>query len=99
MLLCLFEGDIKTIDIHEHPETIHFGVEVGNPADPKTYGKALRDKGNGALGKSEPVTWKLKSPDKLTLNISDLATRGQSQNSADFGVTMIEGVEKVRFIK
>ena len=36
---------------------------------------------------------------KRILIIKDLATAGQSDNSADFGVTMIQGVEKVRFIK
>lgn len=30
VLLCLFVGEIKTIDIHEHRDTIHFGVDPGN---------------------------------------------------------------------
>ena len=38
VLLCLFEGEIKTVNIHEHPEVIHFGVETGPaPTDIKGY--------------------------------------------------------------
>jgi len=33
-----------------------------------------------------------------TINIAALATVEQAINSAEFGVAMIEGVEKVRFI-
>lgn len=98
LLLCLFEGEIKTIDIHEHPDTIHFGVETGDPSKIDTYKKALRDIGDPSkIGKPVDLVWK--TPAKRTLNISDLATKGNAKNSAEFGVTMIEGAEKVRFVK
>lgn len=99
VLLCLFEGEIKTVDIHEHPETIHFGVTPGDdPSVTKDYQKALRDKKNpGIVGPLTDLKWK--SDAKRTLCIADLATRGDAKNSAEFGVTMIAGVEKVRFIK
>jgi hypothetical protein len=98
VLLCLFEGEIQTVDIHEHPETIHFGVDPGDdPSKISNYKKALRDKNSGSLGPPKELNWK--SIDKRTLNILDLASKGQALNSAEFGVTMIEGAEKVRFIK
>ena len=98
LLLCLFDGEIKTIDIHEHPDTIHFGVDPGNdPAKIDGYQKALRNKDSGVLGPSKPLP--LKRGDKRVLDIIGLKTEGQSDNSADFGVTMIEGVEMVRLIK
>ena len=98
VLLCLFQGEIKTVDIHEHPETIHFGVDPGaHPSDIHDYKKVLRDKNSGIPGKPTNLKWK--SGDKRTLCIADLAIKGQAKNSAEFGVTMIEGVEKVRFIK
>ena len=98
VLVCLFEGEIKTVDIHEHPETIHFGVDPGSdPSKLAGYTKTLRDKNTGVLGKPVDLTWK--SSDKRTLDIAALAAKGQAANSAEFGVTMIEGVEKVRFIK
>jgi hypothetical protein len=97
VLLCLFEGEIKTIDIHEHAETIHFGVDAGDdPSNVKGYKKALRNKA-GVLGEEKDLVWK--SEEKHTLDISDLVNKGGAANSAEFGVAMIEGVEKVRFIK
>ncbi|MEN3326820.1 MAG: hypothetical protein V7638_1627 [Acidobacteriota bacterium] len=101
VLLCVFEGVIQTIDIHEHPDTIHFGVDPGDdPSILTKYTKALRilkGQNAGDLGPPVPLGWK--STDKRTLNILDLAGKGTAQNSAEFGVTMIEGAEKVRFIK
>jgi hypothetical protein len=98
ILLGLFDGEIKTVDIHEHAETLHFGVDSGDdPSKSENYTKALRNKTSYAFGKAEPIVWK--SPDKRTLSISDLVSKGNTGNSAEFGVTMIQGVEKVRFIK
>jgi hypothetical protein len=98
VLLCVFEGEIKTADIHEHAETIHFGVESGSdPSNLDGYTKELRDKNTGVLGKPVDLTWKTK--EKRTIDIAALAGKAQAGNSAEFGVTMIEGVEKVRFIK
>lgn len=97
VLLCLFAGEIKTVDIHEHAETIHFGVDAGDdPAKVVGYQKALRNK-DGVPGEKKPLVWK--SEDKHTLDINDLVTKGGASDSAQFGVSMIEGVEKVRFIK
>ena len=42
ILLCIFEGDIQTVDIHEHPDVIHFGVDMSNPGDITTYFKERR---------------------------------------------------------
>lgn len=98
VLLCLFDGEIQTIDIHEHAETIHFGVDSGtDPRITGDYTKKLRNKNNWTVGQPTPLTWQ--SPDKRTLNIHDLVLKGNANNSAEFGVTMIEGVEKVRFVK
>ena len=54
VLLCLFAGEIKTVDIHEHAETIHFGVDAGDdPANVVGYKKALRNK-DGVPGEKRP---------------------------------------------
>jgi len=98
VLLCLFDGEIKTVDIHEHAETIHFGVNAGDdPSNPGGYTKALRNVESGVLGDAKPVVWKTEA--KRTISIGDLIARENAQNSAEFGKTMIQGVEKVRFIK
>jgi hypothetical protein len=97
ILLGLFKGEILTLDIHEYPETIHFGVDAGDdPSKVDDYTKRLRDKDTGKLGDAKKLSWK--SPDKRTLDITHLAQLGKADNSAEFGVTMIEGVEKVRFM-
>jgi hypothetical protein len=98
VLLCLFDGEIKTVDIHEHAETIHFGVNAGDdPSNINGYTKALRNVETGVLGDAKPLVWKTEA--KRTISISDLVAREKAQNSAEFGKTMIQGVEKVRFIK
>jgi len=101
ILLCLFKGEIKTVDIHEHAETIHFGVDTGSdPSIIDNYTKQLRDKTTGKLSdKQTKLTWKWGSSDKRTIDIGQLAKSGTADNSAEFGVTMIEGVGKVRFTK
>ncbi|HEU4834352.1 MAG TPA: hypothetical protein VFS90_08060 [Pyrinomonadaceae bacterium] len=98
VLLCVFDGEIKTIDIHEHAETIHFGVDVvSDPSILANYTKKLRNKDNWKIGGPTDLSWR--SPHRRTLNILDLKDKGNADNSAEFAVTMIEGVEKVRFIK
>jgi hypothetical protein len=96
ILICLFEGDIEMVEIHEHPETVHFGVDSGgNPNDLDKYSKKLR-------GTNKTVTdslWKRSSKDKRVINIAELVDCANASNAAEFGFAMIEGVEKVRFIK
>ncbi len=86
------------MDIHEHAETIHFGVDAGDdPSNIAGYKKALRNVESGVLGDEKPLVWK--SEAKRIVSISDLVARENAQNSAEFGKTMIHGVQKVRFIK
>jgi hypothetical protein len=99
ILLCLFEGDIRTVDIHEHPETIHFGVDTDHPEKIETYYKELRKLDGTLSGTHTALPWKNGSSSRRTLDIAALADVEKATNSAEFGVTMIEGVEMVRFIK
>ena len=103
VLLCLFEGDVKTVDFHEKPEMIHCGVDFDPGRTPKYY-KELRNVQTGVpSGDKKDLKWKHDKPDSRAVNIADLAgqirdTRKGALNSAEFGLEMIEGVEKVRFI-
>jgi hypothetical protein len=99
ILLCIFDGAIQTVDIHEHPDAIHFGVDVTKPEDITTYNKCLRDAQGNLSTTPTPLPWKNGSNDKRTLDINSLAGTATATNSALFGVAMIEGVEKVRFLK
>lgn len=42
VLICLFAGAVKTVDIHQKPETMHFGVDKPDGAHDDYY-KELRD--------------------------------------------------------
>src|SRR5437867_13024368 len=42
VLFCLFKGIIQTVDIHQKPETLHFGVSEPDDDHPGWY-KTLRD--------------------------------------------------------
>jgi hypothetical protein len=73
-------------------------VDPGNdPSQPEKYTKKFRDLINYKPGPSSALSWR--PNDKRTLEIRKLATTAKAANSAEFGVTMIDGAEKVRFIK
>ncbi len=112
VLICLFEGQIQTVDIHEHAEAIPFGVEVDpNPDDLSKYYGALR-KLDGSLGgvytrftadnilmRRAAGSRELEN-DPQELDVQALAQGPEHPlgSSAEPGVAMIEGVEKVRFL-
>jgi len=99
-LLCLFEGAIQAVDIHEHPDVIHFGVDMDDPNDVTTYFKQLHNPDGTQGGKLiKPLPWLRNSNAKRTIDIGALANQAGARDSAAFGVMMIEGVEKVRFLR
>ncbi len=107
VLICLFEGEIQTVDISLKPEGLHFGF---NHDENDNLWRELRDR-NG-LEQSE---WKVepiprKDAEKQVINIEsladkikdELANRGITFNSftsAQFALQMIQGAQKVRFNK
>lgn len=105
VLLCLFKGEVKTVDIHQKPESLHFGFDVDD--NNKLY-KALRN-----LQGEKQDKWMIKnvpwqSEEKRVVNISTLAIdmnnylklEGSSQfTSAQFALEVIAGAQKVRFTK
>lgn len=104
VLLCLFDGLVKTVDIHLKPEAMHFGVDAAT-GEPPQFHKTLRDSEDGqeTSGPPLPVDWN--DLQRRVLNISQLATdigdaqkySGDQFTSAQFALEMIEGVQKVRF--
>ena len=104
-LFCLFDGTIVMVDIHEHTDTIHFGVHVDTkeegdtPEDSDIYTKTLRNVSGASGTSTTPIAVPWRNRDKRVLAIGELATLLQATNSANFGLQMIEGVEKVRFVK
>jgi hypothetical protein len=102
VLICLFNGEIKTLDIHQKPETLHFGLDSDD--ENKTFYKKLKNlDGQQIDEKVDNIPWK--DSEKRVIDINSLTDRIKEQvdnsssfTSAQFALEMIEGVEKVRFI-
>ncbi|WP_293150359.1 hypothetical protein [Okeania sp. SIO2C9] len=112
VLICLFDGEVKTVDIHQKPETLHFGLDSDDGGN--TFYKKLKDRDGRPVEQGDknrlempndenPLTSKWKDRSKNILNIVNLAeaiknkVNFNSFTSAQFALEMIEGVEKVRF--
>ncbi|PAX59962.1 hypothetical protein [Brunnivagina elsteri] len=104
VLICLFKGEVKTVDIHQKPETLHFGLDSDDEG--KTFYKKLKTpEGKPIEKKVDKIPWKYQEKqEKRVININELANLIKAQvdksstfTSAQFALEMIEGVEKVRF--
>ncbi|MEM9685981.1 MAG: hypothetical protein AAF934_03565 [Bacteroidota bacterium] len=114
VLLCLFkkddnytgDEDLQTLDLHLKPEVLHFGV---NPKDGGGYEKVLRD--NMGAENATP-TVNVGFPNSSVMDLSTLLTDIQTEytannsiawketpTSADLALQLLEGVERVRFVK
>jgi len=101
VLICLFKGEVKTVDIHQKPETLHFGLDTNDEG--KTFYKQLKKKeGQQIEKKVDNIPWK--DQEKRIIKINELANLIKDQvdnnstfTSAQFALEMIEGIEKVRF--
>jgi hypothetical protein len=97
ILLCLFEGTLTRLDVHQRAECLHFAVEL--PAEGQ-FGKALRD----ATGSTGPVLPPLPLGPGGRLPIGELAgsmstVLGVSPFGAgDFARQMIETAERISFL-
>ena len=96
ILFCLYEGEIKCLDIHQKAEALHYGLDWNGAAPPFT--KKLRNN----LGEIKPIPWRDEAA--RILDIKSLATQIQDKansddpfTSADFSLEMVEGSERVRF--
>lgn len=102
VLLCLFDGEVARVEIHQKPETLHFGLDEHSTGK---FSKNLRDANGKQSGKIEvePHHWRTASP--RTLNVTVFADAIKQKvsptsdlSSAQFGLQMVEGVEKVIFL-
>ncbi len=97
ILLCLFNGDVQRLDIHQQPELLHFAVEL---RDETTFAKSLRKDGaedevTGTLGQARTVS-------VGTLTAAMAQKLGQTTavfTSGHFAIQMIETAERVSFYR
>jgi hypothetical protein len=114
VILCLFDGTVAMVAIHEAPEQLHCGVELKNGAasttlravtGPNPGQQFLTDPKGGPASAVVPLR-----PDGQTLQVADAANsvltklnNDFSQNitdftSAEFALEFIKGVVKVEFV-
>ncbi len=86
VFLCLFEGEITGVTIHQNIETLQFGIEM----DQGKLVKELRNKQKVNVGLKAPA-------DKRILDLNALTEAIKAPTSADFALQMIERLEEVTF--
>jgi hypothetical protein len=97
ILLCLFKGELKRLELREPPEGIFFGF---NAPEVGTFQKDFRNPKSLETDSSNVITVPLK--DKNVVNILELAGKfaeitGKTISPSDFAVQMAQGVDKVIF--
>ncbi len=103
VLICLFAGEVKTVDIHLKPESMHFGLDAPTDDSPQ-WSKNLRDEEGELMDEFliSSIPWSNEA--KEVVNLEDLAQQMNEYleldefTSGQFGLQMIEGVQKVRFV-
>ncbi|MBK8195548.1 MAG: LamG domain-containing protein [Lewinellaceae bacterium] len=122
VLLCIFEGNVNTVDFFQKPDVLHFGLD----SDGVNYSKQLR-KATGAnvpdnippftlvdnqhwhdkpmrvlnfatMAKSTSPKKSLQEALRAALTPAEFA-EFEGFTSADFAMEMLEGAERVRFVR
>jgi hypothetical protein len=98
VLLCLFEGIVKTVDIHLRPETLHFGVDA-DESQPLKFHKQLKDlDGREADKRTETLLWRKEDESKRVLDIADLVIKiKRVLNIADLSTTSKDEIPATTF--
>ncbi|AKT39602.1 hypothetical protein [Chondromyces crocatus] len=106
-LLCLFAGELGTVDIHQKPETLHYGLEEPT-GTPLAFHKQVRDLTTGDVLDTIDIPWQdedlgVVSVTQFNAALAKVANANQETpttfTSAQFGMEMMEGVQKVRFAR
>lgn len=105
LLICLFDGQMQTVDIHLKAESLHFGFNrpFGNQT---SFYKELKDLDTGGITsplKTVNISWL--NEDARVVDISTLSSdictalsqTASGFTSAQFALEMIEGVPRIRF--
>lgn len=104
VLICLFEGEIQTLDISLKPEGLHFGFNL----DEAKKLRSIDDEENSDW-KIKSIPWKDKNTNQRIVDIDKLAKtieqklKGEKERltsftSAQFALKMVQGAELVRFL-
>ena len=103
VLLGLFEGSVKVLDVHQRPEALHFGV-TGEAPD--LLSKRLRDADGVPLESAPTESVLLRPGGKRVVRVDNLAGKMAARTDlglstvtpAHFALQRVDGVTRVRFI-
>ncbi len=102
VLLCIFAGEVRRVEIHQQPEMLHFGLDLTDE-EPPAFVKQLRDTAGAENGPTlTAINWRDETQRVLDVaafaaEIGRVTGLGQL-TSAQFALQMIEGVEKVALL-
>jgi hypothetical protein len=107
VLICLFSGEVKKVQVNQKAETLHFGFS-GNSKE--GLSKKLRDPGTGVLKndclKPPPKEEHWRDREQKIINIEYLAnsilkllslTEEDNLNASQFALEMVEGFYSIEF--
>jgi hypothetical protein len=96
LMLLLFEGTVRRLDLHQRPETLHFAVEQEPDGQ---YSKTLRGEPARALAAADFGVNRTLALSGLAGRIAaELGTPAEQFGSGDFARQMIETAERVTFL-
>ena len=115
VLLCLFPGEVQTVDFFRKPETVHFGFQIpingGAASDPTSLTKKMRNASGIEIGSPIPMNenfWrggsstrvaKIKSASDADQNTLFKKLMGDETSAGHFATQMIGGSEFVRLTR
>ena len=79
VLICIFKGEVKTVDIHQKPEAMHSGVDPFGVDDTEITKDLRNANGELIVGSQISVPWN--NPAKRVINFVQLADDGRSAKS------------------
>jgi hypothetical protein len=102
LLICLFNGSVKTVDVHLKPESLHMGYFEPDTEHPDYY-KKLRDLETGAeTDKLVAVSWsdsilRIVDMKQQCQKIKQALNYARELDAGQFALEMMAGVPRVRF--
>ena len=114
VMICLFAGEVAAVDIHEKPEMLHLGFDIPKePGKAIDYSKNLRNAQGIDVNKHQPIATQHLAPNwdanNRVVDVGGLFNSIEQKKdtlgfnneftSAQFALSLIEGVQKVRLVR
>jgi hypothetical protein len=98
VLICIFEGEVQTLDIFLKPTGLQFGFKEDENNPGKYFKIAKNPKTGLPIDRSKEVLMEWRNPKQRIVDIEKLVGNiPEVDSSASFAFQMMEGAPKVRF--